>query len=451
MDRNKLLEYLKSTFMNIPVEPMQTIGHVAKARELLQPTPKPTSSGLLGGDSATIGPANPAPTPPQQEMPVAPPPAPMAAVPAMPAPTPQLPQVAPSAPSPAPRPVQTMDGVLGPKYDDAARQRMLDMIAQRGERGLIGSAFAGFGDVMANAYGKGGQNTMDKTMQRSADTESGVKADFEAGRKGKMEEFAANQSLKKSGREDQEYADQNDPNSQQSKLSVGFAAKMLGADKIKELGWTPGKTSYADVAKVLPIIEKYVASENARADRRLKHSEKEDQFKDRQTAAFRNSIQTSGPYKTWSTLQNVRAAAEQAMKSPSPYGDVQLIYAAVKAFDPDSVVREGEIKLFQGAASIKEGMQAALSTAFSGKTLTPAQRADVMSILTNYDKTASAVLRQHIEPTRQQATRMGMRMEEIDPSLAQLDMQPQGDPAPADTKVIGGKQYKKVNGKWYAL
>lgn len=364
-----------------------------------------------------------------------------------PAPQPELglPSAQPANPAPAPAP--TAQSILGPEYNDDARRRLYETIAERGKKGLIGSAFAGFGDVITNAYGKGGQKTMDETMERSSETEKGLKGEFEAGRAGKVQDFKVGQELKKTGREDQEYKDQNDPNSQMSKLSVGFAAKMLGSDKIKQLGWEPGRTAYADVAKVLPIIEKYVVAEAARADRSLKVSEKESQFKDRQTAAFRNSIQSSDPYKTWTTLQNVRTAADQAMKNPTPYGDVQLIYAAVKAFDPNSVVREGEIKLFQGASSIKTGLQAALSHAFSGKTLTPDQRQNILGILDNYDKTASAVLKQHIEPTRQQATRMGMRMEEIDPLLGKLE-QPEPAAGPAGAKPFADQDKEARYQAW---
>jgi hypothetical protein len=86
-----------------------------------------------------------------------------------------------------------------------------------------------------------------------------------------------------------------------------------------------------------------------------------------------------------------------ALSNPTPQGDLAAIYALVKLYDPGSVVREGEIALTQGAASLPEQVRRLYEGWTTGKKLTPQMRADLASI-------ANSIV--------------GQRQEQINPTLA---------------------------------
>ncbi len=71
-------------------------------------------------------------------------------------------------------------------------------------------------------------------------------------------------------------------------------------------------------------------------------------------------------------FQKVMAAA----KSPSPAGDVALIFGFMKILDPTSVVREGEFATAQNSGSVPTQVQALYNKVRTGERLTEAQRAD---------------------------------------------------------------------------
>ncbi len=446
MDRDKLKKYLQSLFGALPMEPMQTMANVTSMQDAMKPPvapPAPTSA-LLGGDKATIGPANPLPPkpvdmgsipPPVQDLPMPEERAPETPLPAMPA-------------TPPPTPMPGQQDVLGSEYNDDARKALYDNLRQKADRGMIGAAVAGFGDTIANAYGGQKQHTMQDTLERTDMAGKTAKAEFEAGRKGKMEEFATNNAMKKVGREEQEYKDANDPNSAQSKFAVAFATKMLGPEKVAQMQMVPGRTSYADVSKVLPIVEKYVAHEDAKAKNKVALEEKQSQFNDKATERYRNNVVGSPVYKNFNTIHGMAKSVRSAMADPSAYGDLSIIYGTIKGLDAGSTVREGEVGLMREFSSLKNSVLGTLQAAMNGQKLTPQQKQDAAHMMTRLESIARDNVRSQMAPTLNQARRLGLQENEIAPDLGEET--PQQQPG-MDVKQIGAKSYKKVNGKWYEV
>jgi hypothetical protein len=62
-------------------------------------------------------------------------------------------------------------------------------------------------------------------------------------------------------------------------------------------------------------------------------------------------------------------------------GDLQAVYGLVKMFDPNSVVREGEIKLTQSASSLPSRVRLLWENANQGRLLSPQQRAEIEALL----------------------------------------------------------------------
>lgn len=248
----------------LPIPP--GIAEATSALSALQPKPRTPEEQALeaAGYNPDSGmrPATPEETMNSQALALPPVPKPAAPTPpaapvatSTPAPAPSLPapEIAPQTSNPAPTP--TMQDSLGPEYNDAARKALYENLASRAKSGLIGAAFAGFGDTISNAYGKGSQKTMGDTLERTRQSGEAEKAEFEAGRKGKLEGVSTDLALKKAGREEHEYNDDNDPTSLKSQAAVSLAQKM------KMPGVVPGKTSYADVNKLLPIQKDLLTAE----------------------------------------------------------------------------------------------------------------------------------------------------------------------------------------------
>lgn len=137
---------------------------------------------------------------------------------------------------------------------------------------------------------------------------------------------------------------------------------------------------------------------------------------------------------------------EQSAKVPSPASDIALIFNFMKMLDPGSVVREGEFATAQNAAGVPERVQALYNRALSGERLTGSIRNDFVTQARGLYQRAEgqykAIQRQYGDISK----RAG-----VDPSNTIVDFGTPAAPAPSadETKVIGGKTYIKVDGKWF--
>lgn len=96
-------------------------------------------------------------------------------------------------------------------------------------------------------------------------------------------------------------------------------------------------------------------------------------------AELQKELFNSQFYRQYSDSMTAYNNVKDAFKSDNPSADLRGIYALAKLYDPGSVVREGELKLTQGASSIAERLAGMYnSLAGKGGRLTPTQRADIM-------------------------------------------------------------------------
>lgn len=68
-----------------------------------------------------------------------------------------------------------------------------------------------------------------------------------------------------------------------------------------------------------------------------------------------------------------------AAASPTPAGDLSLVFGYMKVLDPGSTVREGEQAQARNAAGVPDRIQSAYNRVLSGENLTPAQRENFRS------------------------------------------------------------------------
>lgn len=370
-------------------------------------------------------------------------PAPQAPVAARPPVAPAAP-TAPQAPSPmnalAPKPATPdVQNVYGSQYDDNARKALYDDLAAKRQQGAGWEAIGSIADMNSRIGGSNGIGSQDRIAGKVESADKLAKSEFEAGRKGRLEDQAANISLRKAGREETEYKDANDANSQMSRLAVGMAGQMLGPQKMKQMGWEPGKSTYADVVKLLPIIEKQVALETAKSNKSLALSTRDDQFKDSKIQSFRKEIMGGKPYQALLTVSGMAKSVRMAAKDPSAYGDLSSIYALVKGLDPTSVVREGEIGLMREVSGLKDRLLGTLEKWGGRGPLTGTQMQDIEKVMGRLEQIAADNVRNHAAPTLNQAKRMSLAENEIigDLPSAQAPTAPSvTKPASAGWKVI---------------
>ena len=80
-------------------------------------------------------------------------------------------------------------------------------------------------------------------------------------------------------------------------------------------------------------------------------------------------------------VANAIAPARVALSENTPLGDLMALYAIVKLYDPESVVREGEIKLAQSANSLPQRVRLAYENTLRGRKITPEYRQQIVQMV----------------------------------------------------------------------
>ena len=149
---------------------------------------------------------------------------------------------------------------------------------------------------------------------------------------------------------------------------------------------------------------------------------------------------------SYSRMQAYQSMVE-ASKDPSAKGDLTMVYSFIKALDPTSVVREGEISLVNANRSIPDQVKGYAQKLATGQNLLPEERQDLIrqaQTLTQTDYTRS---RNDVSAYKDNAKRLG-----LDPNLYAPD--PYAGFVPNDGKKPNAGSSGKLsivapNGKTY--
>jgi hypothetical protein len=107
---------------------------------------------------------------------------------------------------------------------------------------------------------------------------------------------------------------------------------------------------------------------------------RDDQGSFADTMPLRKEFEDSAPVKTYRAVLPIFQRAKNAANDMA--GDLSVIYALGKIFDPTSVVREGELQLSMNASPWLQKMAAAVNSQMTGEgRLTPAMRAEILNAL----------------------------------------------------------------------
>jgi hypothetical protein len=99
-------------------------------------------------------------------------------------------------------------------------------------------------------------------------------------------------------------------------------------------------------------------------------------FKD--TQALRKEYQATPQYQTFVQAQPIYKSMQEASKRNTRASDLNLVYGLAKIFDPNSVVREGEMVLVKDTSSIPDWLTGEINRLNGGASLQPGTRSAIM-------------------------------------------------------------------------
>lgn len=134
------------------------------------------------------------------------------------------------------------------------------------------------------------------------------------------------------------------------------------------------------------------------------------------TAVARAALSFQKDYRDATKPSFTRASAYNAMveasRNPTAKGDLTMVYSFIKALDPESVVREGEIDLVNANRSIPDRVKGYAQRLATGKSLLPSERQDLLEQARSLSFTDYSRSRNDIKAFRENAKRLS-----LDPDL----------------------------------
>jgi hypothetical protein len=150
---------------------------------------------------------------------------------------------------------------------------------------------------------------------------------------------------------------------------------------------------------------------------------------------FRKEVYALPEVKRYSTALPIFRSMVENAKNPSSAADLDFVYGIAKIFDPESVVREGEMKLVGHAQSIPEAIKGQMEAAVMGRArLTPEARARILETARVRMGELEGSVNTTIEPYKGRADRAKIRHDDVFPQFQPLPEVPKApqEAAPAE-------------------
>lgn len=219
---------------------------------------------------------------------------------------------------------------------------------------------------------------------------------------------------------------------QDPKSSESEAARQL----LKEQGITvPDTVSAAFIEKQYPQFASIIRSkEDAKREairRQERAEERQERMLERLDGKKRELALRLAPkiqnkkYETYTEILAQKNLVDQAVRNPNPQRDVTVFYSFVKALDPESVVREGELKFVQTSRSIPDGLRQTLKNALTGEKLSKEERLRIQDFMNQRLQLAQKQWEDSASPFLKQTSEAGIEQELVAPGTAAASPQAQ--------------------------
>jgi hypothetical protein len=222
-------------------------------------------------------------------------------------------------------------------------------------------------------------------------------------------------------------AKRQDPKSPESE-----AARQL----LKEQGITvPDTVSAAFIEKQYPqftaIINRKELAKQEAIRRQERAQDRQDRLMERLEGKNRELALRLAPkiqnkkYDTYTELAAQKALVDEAVRNPNPQRDITVFYSFVKALDPESVVREGELKFVQTSRSIPEGLRQTLKNALTGEKLSKEERLRIQDFMNQRLQLSQKQWQDSAAPFLKQTSEAGIDQELVAPGTTAIGSQAQ--------------------------
>jgi len=144
-------------------------------------------------------------------------------------------------------------------------------------------------------------------------------------------------------------------------------------------------------------------------------------------------------YKKMQTVDTAYRSIQSALKSKDGIADVSVLYDFVRALDPTSAVKEGEIDLIKSAGSYGQRMKLALSNLKNKRLLADDQKQLITNVVRKKHQDAYGQFENDIKPLINQAEERGLSKESYLPGLDYYKSSSEAAPTQARVKAPDGK------------
>jgi hypothetical protein len=235
-----------------------------------------------------------------------------------------------------------------------------------------------------------------------------------------------------------------DPNSPVSKMARDSLSEIAGIA-------VPEGTSLKQLEVIYPYITQAMNTKAAREDRAFarqqlayeKEQRRQEKQDDKNYTFVQNLRKEMGQgegakvYGAARKSASALAAVKSAISSPSGYKDLMNTYNLGKIADPDSAVREGELKLFGSVGSIPQRMRANFAKFVNGELNDKEQRKAMLKVIEEIHKRNLNDYKNYMKPIYKQADAMGVDREMLDRSFEMEEEQ-----KPSSNSDIHQKAYE---------
>ncbi len=158
--------------------------------------------------------------------------------------------------------------------------------------------------------------------------------------------------------------------------------------------------------------------------------------------AIRKEITGSKSYQAWSEIKSAADGLAEAAASPSDKRSLSAVYSYIRALDPTSSIKEGEVRLVGEARSTAQRIEGAFAKMTKGQVLLPQEIQEIA----NWAKDKEAIARKTAlgsnRPAIEQAKRNKYDLTEINSDLFGEAVGPSGSGAPQAGTVEDGYRFK---------
>lgn len=321
--------------------------------------------------------------------------------------TPQMAAVEPE-PAPAPAPMAEPETTpMAPVATQPTPPTPEEANPMKGSLSVVAKALAGLADARNAGIGQ------------KSEFLSGIsqgERQSEADRRAKIE-FDRKEALEK---------EKDDPNSAYSQALQAVGKKVFPKGDFSKSTGRQLETTLQPYLKLFDIEKeaenRKATVEAARLAREQAREERLGAKEEDRIQSVRKEISGSKSYQGWLDIKNAsdnlnEAVANIAAGGPRAKRTIGAVYSYVKALDPGSVVREGEIRLAGEARSLATKLESTFRKLTTGETMTPAEIKELADWAQEKEKLARKTAIASNKPAIEQATRLGFNLAEVNSDL----------------------------------